>query len=126
MNSRILVVEDYPPHRRSLIRLLRREGFACVDEACDGLTAAARIGGGGYSVIIADVGLGDMNAGALLEEVRRHGLLDEALVIACSGHAASHPEVQRAVGLGAVFFPKPLDVRALTSCIREFLEVRDA
>ena len=53
-------------------------------------------------------------------------LADEALVIACSGHAASHPEVQRAVGLGAVFFPKPLDVRALTSCIREFLEVRDA
>tara|TARA_R110000824_G_scaffold145378_4_gene313633 strand:+ start:272 stop:652 length:381 start_codon:yes stop_codon:yes gene_type:complete len=126
MNPRILVVEDYPPHRRSLQRLLEREGFDCVDAASDGLTAAARIGGGSYSVIIADIGLPDMNADVVLEELNLHGVLAGTLVVACSGHEASHPAVQRAVGLGAVFFPKPIDTLALIARIREFLRVRDA
>jgi DNA-binding response OmpR family regulator len=126
MIPRILIVEDYPPQRRALRRVLEREGFQCVDVAVDGLTAAARAGGGQYAVVLADIGLPDMGADVLLEELSLHGVLDDTLVIACSGHEASHPAVQRAVGLGAVFLPKPIDPLALVAHIHEFLRRRDA
>jgi DNA-binding response OmpR family regulator len=67
---RILVVEDYPPLRRSLSQGLRESGYA-VDEAADGEEASTLVSSVPYDAIVLDLMLPKIDGLALLEEIRR-------------------------------------------------------
>jgi DNA-binding response OmpR family regulator len=67
---RILVVEDYPPLRRSLSQGLRESGYA-VDEAADGEEASNLATSVPYDAIVLDLMLPKIDGLALLEDIRR-------------------------------------------------------
>jgi DNA-binding response OmpR family regulator len=66
---RVLVVEDYPPLRRSLARGLGEAGFA-VDVAADGEEGLALAEVGSYDVVVLDVMLPKMDGFTILRRLR--------------------------------------------------------
>lgn len=67
----VLVVDDEPVARRTLVQALRSIGFFRIDQAVDGESALAKLRGGeGYDVAISDIGMRPMDGVAFLERIR--------------------------------------------------------
>ena len=77
---RILVVEDYPPVRKSVVKALREEGFS-VDEAEDGVEGHAMASGGRYDVLILDLMLPQLGGLEVLERLRSAGETCHVIVL---------------------------------------------
>jgi two-component system copper resistance phosphate regulon response regulator CusR len=67
---RLLVVEDYEPLRKSLVRGLADAGYA-VDSAADGSTGLALARSVDYDVLILDVMLPDVDGFTILKSIHR-------------------------------------------------------
>ncbi|HET6347813.1 MAG TPA: response regulator, partial [Candidatus Krumholzibacteria bacterium] len=77
---RVLVVDDYEPLRRSLVRGLRENGYA-VDEAGDGEQGLALAESSVYDVIVLDLMLPGRDGFAVLRELRNQGVTTRVLVL---------------------------------------------
>jgi two-component system chemotaxis response regulator CheY len=67
----VLVVDDEPVARRTLVQALKSIGFFRIDQAVDGETALAMLRSGErYDVAISDIGMKPMDGVAFLERVR--------------------------------------------------------
>ena len=84
---RVLLVEDYEPHRRLLARLLREEYGYVVTEARDADAAGYELHRGEYDVLITDVRLPRMNGCELAQNVQR--AVPTMRVLLLSGSAAA-------------------------------------
>jgi two-component system catabolic regulation response regulator CreB len=110
----VLVVEDEPSIRDSVVYALESEGFA-VDWAGSGADALSRIKERGYALIVLDVGLPDQSGFDVCRELRRSS---EVPVIFLTARAS---EVDRVVGLeiGADdYVTKPFSPRELSARVR--------
>ncbi len=77
---RILIVEDYAPLRKSLVRGLREAGFA-VDSTGDGEEGYWFADAGAYDVIILDLMLPGMDGLSILERLRAEGNSAHVLIL---------------------------------------------
>jgi DNA-binding response OmpR family regulator len=77
---RLLVVEDYGPLRRSLVRGLTEAGFA-VDAASDGEEALRLIRGASHDVIVLDLMLPKRDGLSVLRDMRSSGHPARVLVL---------------------------------------------
>ena len=77
---RVLVVEDFPPLRKSLVQGLREAGYA-VDEAADGELALWHARSDEHDVIILDLMLPKVGGLAVLEELRRRSCPAHVLIL---------------------------------------------
>jgi DNA-binding response OmpR family regulator len=112
---RILVIEDYVPLRRSLVRGLREEGYA-VDEAADGDEGLAFGETGVYDVIILDIMLPRMDGFTVLKSLRDARINSRVLVL-----TAKDTVEDRVHGLdtGADdYLVKPFDFSELAARVR--------
>lgn len=112
--SRVLVVEDEPSIRDSVVYALESEGFA-VDWVGGGMDALAKINETNYALIVLDVGLPDMSGFDVCRELR---LTSQVPVIFLTARAS---EVDRVVGLeiGADdYVTKPFSPRELSARVR--------
>lgn len=67
----VLVVDDEPVARRTLVQALRSIGFFRIDQAADGAAALDMLAGGErYDVTITDIGMKPMDGVAFLARVR--------------------------------------------------------
>lgn len=67
----VLVVDDEPVARRTLVQALKSIGFYRIDQAVDGETALAMLRAGErYDVAISDIGMKPMDGVAFLERLR--------------------------------------------------------
>jgi signal transduction histidine kinase/CheY-like chemotaxis protein len=103
---RVLLVDDEPTVRETLVAQLRDEGFE-VAEAADGASALERLGGGGgaggppaVDVLVTDLAMPGMDGVALIREAqRRRRGLPAILITGYAGDAATLA-VGQAVGGG--------------------------
>jgi len=112
--SRVLVVEDEPSIRDSIVYALESEGFA-VDWTGAGAEALAHLQAKEYALVVLDVGLPDMNGFDVCRELR---LRTQVPVIFLTARAS---EVDRVVGLelGADdYVTKPFSPRELSARVR--------
>lgn len=112
--SRILVVEDEPSIRDSVVYALESEGFV-VDWAGSGGDALSNAKEKNYALIVLDVGLPDMSGFDVCRELR---LTSQVPVIFLTARAS---EVDRVVGLeiGADdYVTKPFSPRELSARVR--------
>lgn len=115
----ILLVEDHADTAEAMADLLRLSGHrvtiaGSVGEAL--ATAEAGGNGGGFDLVVSDLGLPDGSGRDLMRElVRRHGLKG----IALSGYGMED-DVQRSLEAGfAHHLTKPVDRQALETTIRQ-------
>lgn len=97
----VLVVDDEPVARRTLVQALKSIGFFRIDQAVDGETALAMLRGGErYDVAISDIGMKPMDGVAFLERLRaevRAEIRDMPVVFVTG--TADAETVRRASGL---------------------------
>lgn len=112
--SRVLVVEDEPSIRDSIVYALESEGFT-VDHTASGAEALAMAAESAYQLMVLDVGLPDLNGFDVCRELRKRS---QVPVIFLTARAS---EVDRVVGLelGADdYVTKPFSPRELSARVR--------
>ena len=110
----VLVVEDEPSIRDSVVYALESEGFA-VDWAGTGADALGKLRAAEYALIVLDVGLPDMSGFDVCRELR---MMSQVPVIFLTARAS---EVDRVVGLeigGDDYVTKPFSPRELSARVR--------
>ena len=116
---RILLVEDHADTAEAMADLLRlSEHQVTIAGSVGEALAAADGNGGGFDVVLSDLGLPDGSGQELMRELaRRHGLKG----IALSGYGMEE-DIQRSREAGfAYHLTKPVDRQALEATIRQVL-----
>jgi len=115
---RILVVEDYLPVRRAVVKALREEGYS-VDEAADGEEGAAMACAGEHDVIVLDLMLPRVDGVEVLERLRRKGNKAHVLILTARD---SVDDRIRGLDLGADdYLVKPFAMEELLARVRALL-----
>jgi len=108
--ARILLVDDDPAVRGSLLRFLEREGHD-VGEARDGREAVEAVGRGSWDLVITDVNMPEMSGIEVLMAVRESspeipviaisggGLLDKAMLLDDAGALGAVATIEKPVEL---------------------------
>jgi CheY-like chemotaxis protein len=114
----VLVVEDEPAVRDMTIQVLKRAGWAVVavasgNEALTLVDTRAEP----FDAIVSDVVMPGMSGIALAERVldRHPGMR----VVLLSGYTAETLDLERVVGMGVRFVPKPLSGRQLIAALAD-------
>jgi CheY-like chemotaxis protein len=120
-SAKVLVVDDDPLIRRSLLRVLSRSGFD-VAEASNGEQAARLITEQEFDVIVSDIAMPDMDGMKLLERVHEHD--SDLPVMLLTGN----PELDtamKAVEYGAFqYLKKPVEDAALVQSVTRAVNQR--
>lgn len=115
--ARLLVVDDDPGLRASLVEALSDEGFH-VESADDGLAALERLQRLPQpELVVLDLVLPHLGGAALLDELRRTPRLKRIAVVAISSDGTRLGEVRGADAL----LPKPFALHALVDVIDRVL-----
>jgi two-component system, NtrC family, response regulator AtoC len=114
---RVLVVDDEPLIRWSVVETLIERGFEVV-EAADGRTAVSEIdGNAGFDVVLLDFRLPDSNDLGLLTRIRRQSPKSQVILMTAYGT----PEVTKgALDLGAYrVVSKPFEMSELAALVTQ-------
>ena len=116
--AKILVVDDDPGIRDVICFALEREGFS-HDTAADGAEALEKARGGGFSLVVLDIGLPERDGLEVCREIRKDSMLP-ILFLSARGE-----EIDRILGLemGADdYVTKPFSPRELTARVKAILK----
>jgi two-component system, OmpR family, response regulator MprA len=117
---RMLVVEDDPDVRLSVVRELHLMGRVQVDVACDGTTGLRKaLGDVPHDLILLDLVLPDLSGLLILRALRASGRDTPVLII--SGTAHPNDLVAAADDERVSFLPKPFEMVALDAWIQRML-----
>lgn len=115
--ARILIVEDDPPTRRSLVRDLAARGHR-VEAVADGRAALERWAARRPDVILLDLGLPDMDGTGVVRQVRREAATP---IVVLSARQDERVKIE-ALELGADdYVTKPFSVGELNARLRAVL-----
>jgi DNA-binding response OmpR family regulator len=118
VGQRILVVEDDDGIAVPLVRTLTREGYE-VERVAEGGTAVSRVIGDGFSLVVLDLGLPDMDGLDVCRRLREEGFAGGIIIL-----TARDGELDRVVGLdvGADdYIAKPFALAELLARLRALL-----
>ena len=110
---RALIVEDDPAIRKLVEKLLVRRGID-IDTAHDGRQAIDKISRGGYSVLILDLMIPEVNGFEVIDFVKKNGIrLPIAVVSAVSHQALTKLDLD----VVKLVISKPFDVDEFTKAV---------
>src|SRR5512141_2865807 len=114
--TRVLVVDDEPLIRWSVVETLMDRGFEVV-EAGDGRSAVTAIDGDPFDVVLLDFRLPDSNDLTLLSTIRRQSPASQVILMTAYGT----PEVTKgALDLGAFrVVSKPFEMNDLAALVNQ-------
>lgn len=118
VGQRILVVEDDDGIAVPLVRTLTREGYV-VERVAEGATAVSRVIGDGFSLVVLDLGLPDIDGLDVCRRLREEGFAGGIIIL-----TARDGELDRVVGLdvGADdYIAKPFALAELLARLRALL-----
>lgn len=118
--ARILVVEDEEHLSRFIEKGLRKAGFEAV-VAADGMSALEHATGGGFDLVVLDVGLPRMDGFTVLKLLR--GMDIDVPVIMCTARDSAQDKVAGLEGGADDYLAKPYTFAELLARIR--LRLRD-
>jgi DNA-binding response OmpR family regulator len=110
---RALVVEDDPAIRRLVGKLLQRRGVD-IEVANDGRQAIEKIRAGGYSVLILDLMVPEVNGFEIIDFVKKNQITTPVVVVSAVSHQALTKLDRSVVKL---VISKPFDVEEFTGAI---------
>ncbi|RJQ22042.1 MAG: chemotaxis protein CheY [Nitrospiraceae bacterium] len=86
-NMKILVVDDFSTMRRIVKNLLRQIGYADIEEAEDGAQAYSKLKNGGFSFVVSDWNMPNMDGLDLLKKVRSDPELKDLPILMVTAEA---------------------------------------
>ncbi|HBH62529.1 MAG TPA: chemotaxis protein CheY [Nitrospiraceae bacterium] len=86
-NMKILVVDDFSTMRRIVKNLLRQIGYSNIDEAEDGVQAYLKLKNGGYSFVVSDWNMPNMDGLDLLKKIRSDPELKDLPILMVTAEA---------------------------------------
>jgi len=86
-NMKILVVDDFSTMRRIVKNLLRQIGYSDIEEAEDGAQAYSKLKNGGFSFVVSDWNMPNMDGLDLLKKVRSDPELKDLPILMVTAEA---------------------------------------
>lgn len=124
--ARVMVIDDDPGIRRSLVRVLESEGHDVLEEE-DGASALRHFAGDPVDLVISDVYMPDMDGVSFLMRVKE--AFPEAPIIMMSGGgplpAATVLAASKTLGAAAVL-AKPFSIGQIRSAVHDALRARES
>ncbi len=117
--SRLLVVDDCDLVRSALRQLLHEQGFPCVDEAGDGLSAFALFKRTPYDVIITDWTMPYVSGLELLRAIRTNPERPGTAVLLITGDVTPEREAEAMAAGATGFVGKPFVVAELMARVEQ-------
>jgi len=115
-NRSVLIVDDEPNMRKTLVDILRDEGYV-VGTAASGEEAVEMCSKAGYGIVLLDVRMPGMDGVEAFRQIRRHQ--EDVRVIMMSAYSVDELK-EAALDEGAIaFLAKPLDVERVVKLIGE-------
>jgi len=119
--TRILVVDDSKTMRRIILSTLNTLGFAAVDEVATGADALAKIGAGGFDLVISDWSMPQMSGLDLLRAIRADAAHARLPVLMVTG-IGDESDIVAAIAAGADgYLIKPFQPEILAEKIQQIL-----
>lgn len=87
LKMKILVVDDFSTMRRIIKNLLKQLGYENIEEAEDGLQAYSKLKNGGYSFVVSDWNMPNMDGLDLLKKVRSDPELKDLPILMVTAEA---------------------------------------
>ena len=123
--SSILVIDDNPEIRASVMRALEREGHS-VSEAPDGKVALRHFAGNPTDLVISDVYMPDMDGIEFLIRVREAFPEVRIIMISGGGHLSKERVLDASSSLGANrVLAKPFSIEELHEAVQAALSSSD-
>jgi DNA-binding response OmpR family regulator len=110
---RALIVEDDPAIRKLVEKLLQRHGID-IDTARDGRQAIEKIAHGGYSVLILDLMVPEINGFQIIDYVKNNNIRVPVAVVSAVSHQAL---TKLDLDVVKLVISKPFDVDEFTKAI---------
>lgn len=115
---RVLIVDDDPLLQDSLTRAMRAAGYA-IDQAGDGELALGLLQGGGFDLVILDLGLPKMDGLQVLREMRASACCTAVLILTARDGVEDRV---KGLDLGADdYLAKPFSLAELEARVRALL-----
>lgn len=90
LKMKIMVVDDFSTMRRIVKNVLKQLGFDNIEEAEDGVQALAKLKTGGFSFMVSDWNMPNMDGLSLLKAVRADPALKDLPVLMVTAEAEKH------------------------------------
>jgi two-component system chemotaxis response regulator CheY len=87
LNMKILVVDDFSTMRRIVKNLLKQNGYTNLEEAEDGAQAYEKVKDGGYSFIVSDWNMPNMDGLELVKAVRSNPEIKDLPILMVTAEA---------------------------------------
>jgi len=116
---KILIVDDEPSVRETMMHLLHLDGYE-VDEAADGEMALLKVRGEHFDVVVVDIVMPYMDGLTFLKAA--HGLDRRTAYIIMTGFASWDSAVEAMKAGAADYLPKPFNIELLRLVVARTLE----
>jgi two-component system, chemotaxis family, chemotaxis protein CheY len=121
-DMKFLVVDDFSTMRRIIRNLLKELGFTNVEEAEDGITALAKLKGGGFDFVVSDWNMPNMTGIELLRAIRGDDALKNLPVLMVTAEAKKENIVEAAQAGASGYVVKPFTAVTLDEKINKILQ----
>jgi two-component system chemotaxis response regulator CheY len=121
-DMKFLVVDDFSTMRRIIRNLLKELGFTNVDEAEDGVSALAKLHGGGFDFVVSDWNMPNMTGIELLRAIRADDALKHLPVLMVTAEAKKENIVEAAQAGASGYVVKPFTAVTLDEKISKILQ----
>jgi two-component system chemotaxis response regulator CheY len=121
-DMKLLVVDDFSTMRRIIRNLLKELGFANIEEADDGVSALARLKGGGFDFVVSDWNMPNMTGIELLRAIRADEELKHLPVLMVTAEARKENIVEAAQAGASGYVVKPFTAATLDEKISKILQ----
>ncbi len=121
-DMKFLVVDDFSTMRRIIRNLLKELGFTNVDEAEDGVSALAKLKGGGFDFVVSDWNMPNMTGIELLRAIRADDTLKQLPVLMVTAEAKKENIVEAAQSGASGYVVKPFTAVTLDEKISKILQ----
>jgi len=121
-DMKFLVVDDFSTMRRIIRNLLKELGFTNIDEAEDGVSALAKLRGGGFDFVVSDWNMPNMTGIELLRAIRADETLKHLPVLMVTAEARKENIVEAAQAGASGYVVKPFTAVTLDEKISKILQ----
>ncbi len=122
LNTKFLVVDDFPTMRRIMRNFLKDLGYANVQQAADGIDALNQLHSGGFDFVISDWNMPNMSGIELLKCVRSDAKLSHLPVLMVTTEARRERVIEAAQAGASGYIIKPFTIDILDAKLKKIFQ----